>query len=301
MATPTPAAARDDRVARLKARISKGDYEIDARLVVEAIVLGPVDFDPTTDDEVEALPATDGESPASPTLDDQARAQLSRYAIDLKRSYRRELKSNRELEERAVATVRALATAVAERDDDTGNHIQRVHELGLLLARELIPETVDDPELAFGFILHDVGKISVPDAILRKPGPLDELEWGLMRAHPETGARVLESVPFLTRAREVVLHHHERWDGEGYPHNLAGEEIPFWARIFAVVDAVDSMTSNRPYRAGLPLEVALEALAEGAGSQFDPLCAEAFLALDRKTVRRLLEPASANQIELLSE
>ena len=196
MATHTHAAApRRQRRAPEGSDFEAGHYEIDARLIVEAIVLGPIDFDPTTDDEVEALPAAQGESPASPSLDDLARAQLSRYAIDLKRSYRRELKSNKELEERAVATVRALAAAVAERDDDTGNHIQRVHDLGLLLARELIPETVDDPELAFGFILHDIGKISVPDAILRKPGPLDELEWGLMRAHPEAGARVLESVP----------------------------------------------------------------------------------------------------------
>jgi HD-GYP domain-containing protein (c-di-GMP phosphodiesterase class II) len=299
MATRTSAHARNDRIAGLQVQVATGDYEIDDRLVVEAIVQGPLEFDPTRDDEVRTLSAI--QSAPSPSLDDLAREQLSRYAVDLKRSYRRELKTTKELEERAVATVRALAAAVAERDDDTGNHIQRVHDLGLLLAAQVIPEEVDDPELAYGLILHDVGKIAIPDAILRKPGPLDELEWGLMRTHPEVGARVLESVPFLTRAREVVLHHHERWDGEGYPHNIAGEEIPLWARLFAVVDTVDAMTSNRPYRAGMPLDLALEAVADGAGSQFDPLCAEAFLGIDREVVRELLAPTKSNHIDLLSK
>jgi HD-GYP domain-containing protein (c-di-GMP phosphodiesterase class II) len=161
-----------------------------------------------------------------PSLHDLTSAQLQRYAVDLRHSYERELGGTRELEERSLATVRALAAAVAERDDDTGNHIQRVHDLGLLLARARIPDEADDPELAYGFILHDIGKVAVPDAVLRKPGPLDDAEWELMRSHPEAGARMLDAVPFLTRAREVVLDHHERWDGGGYPPDLQARRSP---------------------------------------------------------------------------
>ena len=234
-----------------------------------------------------------------PSLQDLAGVQLNRYAVDLRHSYERELQRTKELEERSLATVRALAAAVAERDDDTGNHIQRVHDLGLLLARAVIPDEADDPELAYGFILHDIGKVAVPDAILRKPGPLDDAEWELMRIHPEAGARMLDAVPFLSRAREVVLHHHERWDGSGYPHGLAGERIPLWARVFAVADAVDAMTSYRPYRAGLPLEDALAEVADNAGSQFDPSCAASFLSLDRREVADLLQPADENRLETL--
>jgi ribonuclease P protein subunit RPR2 len=234
-----------------------------------------------------------------PSLQDLARAQLNRYAVDLRHSYERELRGTRELEERSLATVRALAAAVAERDDDTGNHIQRVHDLGMLLAHAVIPDEADDPELAYGFILHDIGKVAVPDAVLRKPAPLDDAEWELMRSHPEAGARMLDGVPFLSRAREVVLHHHERWDGSGYPHGLAGGQIPLWARVFAVVDAVDAMTSYRPYRASLPLEKALAEVADNAGSQFDPACAACFLRLDRDEVAELLQPAEKNRLETL--
>ena len=150
-----------------------------------------------------------------------------------------------------LATVRTLAAAVEAKDDHTGGHIQRVHDLGLLLAREVVPEEADDEQLAYGFLLHDVGKLAVPDAVLTKPGRLTGGEWELMRSHPREGARILAGIPFLGRALHIVLYHHERWDGGGYPHGLKGEEIPRWARLFAVVDTVDAMTSDRPYRAAL--------------------------------------------------
>lgn len=139
-----------DRVAALRQRIADGTYEVDARLVVDAIVRGPIEFDPSGRVHcLDRAPEPQVQSaPAPPSLNDLARAQLNRYAIDLKRSYRRELTRTAELEERAVATVRALAAAVAERDDDTGNHVQRVHDLGLLLAQQVIPESAEDPELA---------------------------------------------------------------------------------------------------------------------------------------------------------
>ena len=309
------------RVAAVRQALAAEAYEVDSREVAAAILRRLIERNLMMGDarlaraiarklvgDMAGRPAHVGNgasrpqleaAPPRPSLQDLASAQLTRYAVDLRRSYERDLQRTKELEERSLATVRALAAAVAERDDDTGNHIQRVHDLGLLLARAVIPDEADDPELAYGFILHDIGKVAVPDAVLRKPGPLDDAEWELMRSHPEAGARMLDAVPFLSRAREVVLHHHERWDGRGYPHGLAGEEIPISARVFAVVDAVDAMTSYRPYRASLPLEDALAEVAANAGSQFDPLCAASFLSLDRGEVTELLQPADENRLRSL--
>jgi HD-GYP domain-containing protein (c-di-GMP phosphodiesterase class II) len=294
--------AGGDRLTALRETIEAGTYEVNSHLVAEAIVRRLMERGRPVR---EAAPAPAGAprlqvAPASPSAEELARAQLNRYAIDLRQSYQRELQRTTELEERSVATVRALATAVAARDDDTGNHIQRVHDLGMLLARHVVPDEADDPEMAYGFILHDIGKLVVPDSVLRKPGPLDEEEWKVMRTHPEAGAKVLEPLPFLSAARDVVLYHHERWDGGGYPHGLAGEEIPIWARIFAIVDAMDSMTSDRPYRAGMPLEAAFEEVRTGSGSQFDPRCVVSFLALDRREVAALLRPASENRLAVFA-
>jgi ribonuclease P protein subunit RPR2 len=290
------------RVNHLRDAIDAGAYDVSSRQIAEAIVRKLSEGISTT---VEASPERASEprlslATARPSQEEVARAQLNRYAIDLRRSYERELERSRELEERSVAVVRTLAAAVAERDDDTGNHIQRVHDLGLVLAREVIPEDAEDPELAFGFILHDIGKLAVPDAVLRKPGPLDQDEWEIMKTHPKAGARMLEPLSFLSRAREVVLHHHERWDGRGYPHGLAGEEIPIWARVFAIVDAVDAMTSDRPYRPGRPLEEALAEVSKQAGSQFDPRCVEGFLALDPREIAEVLRPARENRLRILA-
>jgi ribonuclease P protein subunit RPR2 len=217
------------------------------------------------------------------------RAQLETYAGDVRKSYSRELQHGRELEAMYLATVRTLAAAVEAKDDYTGGHIHRVHELGLLLAGEVAPEIVDDPQLAYGFLLHDIGKLAVPDAVLTKPGKLDKEEWELMRGHPEAGRRILAAIPFLDGALDVVLHHHERWDGRGYPHGLAGEAIGLAARIFAVVDTVDAITSDRPYRAGRPLAAAMEVLCDEAGKQFDPACVDGWRALDEVAVDELLE------------
>jgi HD-GYP domain-containing protein (c-di-GMP phosphodiesterase class II) len=127
-------------------------------------------------------------------------------------------------------------------------------------------------------VLHDVGKIGVPDAILVKVGPLDPDEWRAMRAHPEIGRRVLEGVAFLAPAVAAVAHHHERWDGKGYPDGLAAGAIPLAGRVVAVADAYDAMATDRPCRTGLPVEVARAEIERGRGSQFDPDAAEAFLA-----------------------
>jgi ribonuclease P protein subunit RPR2 len=218
-------------------------------------------------------------------------AQLAAYAKDVRESFRRELRRARDLERSYFATVRALAAAVEAKDGYTGAHIQRVHAIGLLLARTVAPDQADDPQLAYGFLLHDVGKLMVPDAVLTKPGPLTDSEWSLIRRHPEAGARILRAVPFLDRAIDVVLHHHERWDGRGYPAGLEADGIPLWARIFAVADTIDAITSDRPYRRGRPLDEAVEEIVARAGTQFDPACAQAVAELDAGAVQDLVAPA----------
>jgi ribonuclease P protein subunit RPR2 len=220
-------------------------------------------------------------------------AQLQAYAKDVRESYGRELRRARDLERSYFHTVRALAAAVEAKDGYTGAHIQRVHQIGLLLAQAIAPDEADDPQLAYGFLLHDIGKLSVPDAVLKKPGPLTDSEWTLMRRHPEAGARILDAVPFLDRAVDVVLHHHERWDGRGYPAGLSQDEIPLWARMFSVVDTVDAITSDRPYRRGRPLEEAVREIVARAGTQFDPRCAHALAQLDPGAVRGAVTQAEA--------
>lgn len=177
-------------------------------------------------------------------------------------------------------TVRTLAVALELRDDQTGRHTERVSAIGLRLARAVAPELAADPQLEYGFLLHDIGKIGVPDAILLKAGPLTDSEMKRMTDHPVLGARVLEPLPYLAGvARDVVLHHHERWSGAGYPHGLRGEEIPLAARVFALADAFDAMTNDRPYRRALPLEHAFAEITAGAGGQFDPELARVFVEL----------------------
>jgi len=208
---------------------------------------------------------------------------LARRIVLLSGSNRRERLTSCE------ATVRALAAAVEAKDPCTAGHLERVQRLGLLLAAEIAPAEAAGPEMAHGFLLHDVGKLAVPDAVLNKPGRLDDRELALMRGHAEAGARILDGVPELGRALDVVRHHHERWDGTGYPARLAGEAIPLWARIFAVADTLDAMTSERPYAARRSLDDALAEVEAQAGAQFDPRCVRALLELDRGRVATALE------------
>jgi len=169
------------------------------------------------------------------------------------------------------------------RDEQTMAHSWRVARYALRLAHEVVrlnlkpvgSETLQ--ELVVGALLHDIGKIGIPDTILFKPGPLDEKEWQVMRQHPEQGAEVLKSFPQLACALSVVRHHHERWDGTGYPEGLVGEAIPLSARIFAIADTLEAMCSNRPYRRALPFAVIRDEIARLAGSQFDPALVGAFL------------------------
>jgi putative nucleotidyltransferase with HDIG domain len=173
-------------------------------------------------------------------------------------------------------TARALMSALAARDNETFGHAERVVHFSLRLSEKfrLDPQNIKD--LEFGAMLHDIGKIGVPDAILRKPGKLNEAEWEKMRQHPVIGARMLRGISFLKGAARVVAQHHERWDGTGYPCGLKGSRINLCARIFAVVDAFDAITSDRVYRQGDNYETALQEIIGASGTQFDPQVVEVF-------------------------
>ena len=173
-------------------------------------------------------------------------------------------------------TLEALAAALDARDKETEGHSRRVVAYALALARQLNVPEEDLNTLQRGALLHDIGKIGVPDAILRKPGPLGVEEWTVMRRHPERGRNILAGIPFLAGASQIVSTHQERWDGGGYPAGLAGTAIPLGARIFAVADTYDAITSDRPYRAARSYSVARAEIEQHAGTQFDPQVASAF-------------------------
>jgi putative nucleotidyltransferase with HDIG domain len=198
-----------------------------------------------------------------------------------------------------VQVATALAQTVEMRDECTGNHTQRVAAYALMLADELGLSPAERQHVAIGAALHDIGKIAVPDAVLHKPGRLTGDERAEMQGHAAKGAALLENIPGLTPMLPVVRHHHERWDGTGYPDGLAGEAIPRLARVVAVADAFDAMTSDRPYRRALTADEALAELAALAGSHFDPACVEAFLRLrpriDALLARKAPLPEAAGQ------
>jgi HD-GYP domain-containing protein (c-di-GMP phosphodiesterase class II) len=178
-----------------------------------------------------------------------------------------------------VSSLLALSHAIDARDPYTRGHSERVAALAHAVAGRLGCDARWLGVVRVGGALHDVGKLAVADTILRKPGPLTEAELAEVRAHPEVGARIVSLVPSLRPALPGVLYHHERWDGRGYPTRRRGREIPLEARILAVADSFDAMTSNRPYRAALPAEQALAEVDRCAGSQFDPDIALAFVEI----------------------
>jgi ribonuclease P protein subunit RPR2 len=201
--------------------------------------------------------------------------ELDRYAADLRAASRRERQRSRELHETYTATVRALSSAVEARDAYTAHHAERVAAYGAEIAAASGLVLRDEPQIEYGFLLHDIGKVAVSDAILFKPGALSAAEREEMQRHPVIGEEIISEIGFLGPARQVVRHHHERWDGAGYPDALAGEEIPLAARVFALADALDAITSDRPYRAARTLAAARTALRASDG-QFDPRILAAF-------------------------
>jgi response regulator RpfG family c-di-GMP phosphodiesterase len=180
-------------------------------------------------------------------------------------------------------TLEALGAAIDLRDSPTAGHSRRVFLYSMELAKSIGGLEQEIRSLAMGAWLHDIGKLAIPDRILLKPGPLLDHEWQVMRRHARIGYELVKSISFLAGAAEIVLTHHERFNGSGYPQGLRAEEIPLGARIFAVADTLDAMTSDRPYRAALPLQAARDVIERGSGTLFDPLVAAAFLRVPNET------------------
>ena len=217
---------------------------------------------------------------------DRTRQQLLVFAREVGEAYRRERQQKALIEEmtqerRSVdySMVQTLAFMVDAKDAYTGSHLERCRTYGLALA-EAVDSDMVNPELEYGFLLHDVGKVVVPEAILDKPGPLTRSEQDIMRSHVEVGLRIVSPLKFLdSDALDVIRCHHEWFNGSGYPGGLVRGAIPLCARVFSVVDAFDAMTTDRPYRNAIPADEALDRLSAGAGKQFDPDIVDIFTSL----------------------
>lgn len=190
--------------------------------------------------------------------------------------------TNKELTQAYDATIEGWSRALDLRDRETEGHTQRVTEMSLELADKMGMSEIEKVDLRRGALLHDIGKMGVPDAILHKPGDLTESEWQIMRQHPLFAYQMLSPITYLKRAIEVSYYHHEKWDGTGYPHGLKGEEIPLAARVFAVVDVFDALTSDRPYRKAWSPEEAYRYIETHAGTHFDPQVVKVFLENRKK-------------------
>lgn len=178
---------------------------------------------------------------------------------------------------RDIAMIQALAAAVEVRDAGTGQHLRRVTQLATDCLEKIDFDLACDEEVRFGFLLHDVGKIGIPDAILNKPGALSPDEWATMQRHPEMGLDIVRPAGLSSTATQIILSHHERWDGSGYPYGLNRDEIPLSARVFAVADSFDAMVSVRPYRQPMAVGDARQIIKSAAGRAFDPVAVDALL------------------------
>ncbi len=214
------------------------------------------------------------------------KGQLIAFARDMNQLYRRERARSRQLEstlqelhESYLATIHTLAQVVEAKDPQTKAHLDRTQQYSIELARAVAPALGDEAGIRYGSLLHDIGKIGLPETILNKAGPLTPEEQEIMHVHPLLGGKICASVKFLWPAIPLIEGHHERWDGGGYPRGLKGEEIPLFARIFAIADAFDAMTSDRPYRAALTFDEAVAEIAAHSGRQFDPEIVLVFVAM----------------------
>jgi putative nucleotidyltransferase with HDIG domain len=197
------------------------------------------------------------------------------------------------LSEGYLETLKVLARAIEHRDPFTSSHSERVCEYSLAIGRQLGLTSADLQILESAAMLHDIGKVGIPPSILYKPGPLDEKENQVLREHPSIGARLLTSLPHFEQIRQVAAHHHEWYNGQGYPDGLKGEQMSILIRIVAVADVFDALTSERPYRGGIDPELALEEILSLSGSQFDPVITEAFSQIMSESLEKTVSPKSA--------
>jgi HD-GYP domain-containing protein (c-di-GMP phosphodiesterase class II) len=209
------------------------------------------------------------------------------------------VESNRRRLKSYSTSLDALANAVAAKDDETNGHCKRVVQYSLLIGREAGLPKKWLQQLEWGALVHDIGKIAVPDHILKKPGALADEEWLVMKEHAYMGWLMIKDVDFLKEGLDVVLHHHERWDGRGYPHQLQGEGIPLLARIFAIADTFDAITSDRPYRKAQSIEFARQEILHHAGTQFCDRCVAAFLRIPEAELERVQEEAKILEYDAL--
>jgi putative nucleotidyltransferase with HDIG domain len=241
------------------------------------------------------------------------RALEHRRLVLENRSYQRDLERQvaertgqlslalKDLEQSYDYTLEALGGALDAKDAETEGHCQRVTAFTVTMAKAMNVDKETLSHIARGALLHDIGKMGIPDSILRKPGPLTDEEKQIMRRHCEIGYTVLQRIPFLHEAAQIVLTHQESFDGKGYPRGLKGEEIPLGSRIFAVADTLDAMISDRPYRKAQPISAAQAEIKRCSGSQFDPKVVEVFLSEPEKTWlelhQNLGDPFRLSQLE----
>ncbi|WNG58619.1 response regulator [Archangium gephyra] len=197
------------------------------------------------------------------------------------------------------STLLALVAALDAREHETSDHSQRVVRYTSAVAERMSIKGQELEEIGRGALLHDIGKIGVPDAVLLKPGKLTPEEWQEMRKHPDIGFQMIQNIPFLATPAQIVLSHQERWDGQGYPRNLRGQEIHIGARIFAVADTLDAMTSDRPYRKGTTFANAIAEITRCAGTQFDREVVRAFLDIGEQALIKIKEDMQLRKLTLV--
>ena len=265
----------------------------EVKTAIESLKLGAADFIMKPVNVEELLIAADRALERRQLLIDRRQyhelleRRVEEATRDLQTAYR-------QLQDTYHATLETLGAALDSRDVGTESHSRRVHGYALATARAHGLGEEELTDLAHGVLLHDIGKIGIPDAILLKPGPLTKDEWTIMRTHPEIGRRLIENIPFLKGAVPIVYCHHERWDGNGYPRGLKGDDIPLGARIFSVVDAFDAMTFDRPYSKAITFQAAKTEIVRCAGSHFDPAVVRSFLEVPETLLseirRKSVEP-----------
>jgi len=226
-------------------------------------------------------------------------SKTARSVAQLRNAHRELREAHAAVVESHRTTAAALAQAIEARDSGTGGHVVRVTRLASALLAQVDPVLASDEQVSFGFLLHDVGKIGVPDAILCKPGPLTPAERAIMDTHPAIGHRIVGEAGFSPVVGEIVLTHHERWDGGGYPRGLRGDQIPVATRVFAVADALDAMTDDRVYRRGMDLDDAMMEIVQNSGTQFDPVAVQVLWNMDRAVVAGLLDLDRQRVVDLV--